>query len=101
MKNRNIDLSSRSSVIQDVIWSVSVQIGPGSALISNALAGKNISELSDTQIVELIYEERGALREDGLLKYFPKASKDTEQKQGLINRFKAEKKAALKQLSRN
>ena len=50
-------MDERSSVIKDVIWSTSVQHGAkgGALVIQRALAGQDIENLSDTELINRIY----------------------------------------------
>ena len=71
--------------------------GPGNNVFKNALKGKDLSKMSEKEIIEAIYTERGSYNNKGKLKYFTKVSKDWKPK--LINRFKEEKEAALQRLN--
>lgn len=53
-----IDLSQRSKPIQDAIWSTSVQYGPNTSVISDALKGLDISQLSDEDIANAIQNSK-------------------------------------------
>lgn len=55
-----LDVQNRSDAINEMIWSYSVQYGPGGGAnkIVRALNGKNVQELSDADIVELCYNDR-------------------------------------------
>jgi RHS repeat-associated protein len=94
-----LDINNRSSVLQDVIWSTAVQHGPGNKIVQNALAGQDLTKLSDADIISLIYDERGRVGENGNLVYFSNNSAKVQA--GVKGRFKSEKKAALKKLGIN
>lgn len=91
-----LDVNQRSAAIRDVTWSVSVQHGPGTRLIDNALAGKDISKLTDQEIIIAIYDERSRKNSDGNLVYFVNSSKNVQT--GVENRFKNELQDALRML---
>ncbi len=56
LKKNGIDLSKRGPAVQDSVWSTSVQFGGGTALITKALSGKNVSKMSDADIVSAIQD---------------------------------------------
>ncbi|QXN67851.1 hypothetical protein FPHOBKDP_00097 [Listeria phage LPJP1] len=86
------DLSGRSRGIQELILSASVQHGAGGAtsLFKRALARKNISKLSDNQIIDLVQKQR-------LSQYMGQYA-GTNQEAGLRRRAK-EEGAKLKDLT--
>ena len=91
-----LDINSRSAVLQDVAWSTAVQHGPGNDVFQRALAGKDVANLSDAEIIKLIYAERGRLRDDGVLARFPSSSKTVQA--DVSARYKKEQADALKRL---
>ncbi|SRR6266536_5242348 len=93
------DVNSRSSVLQDVIWSTAVQHGPGNDIFQTALAGKDITSLSDANIIKLIYAERGRKDSNGNLVHFSNNSQEVQN--SVSNRFKNEQADALKKLGSN
>ena len=97
MSDIGMDIDKYSDVLKDVLWSTAVQHGPGNNVFKNALKGKDLSKMSEKEIIEAIYTERGSYNNKGKLKYFTKVSKDWKPK--LINRFKEEKEAALQRLN--
>ena len=70
---KGLNLDSRSPVIKDAIFSVSVQFGGkgGTNLIHKAL-GNDASNLSDEDIINKIYDERG------YKKYFKNSSENMQ-----------------------
>ena len=86
LARRGLDLSKKGAAVQDAIWSTSVQFGGSTKVIDSALKGKDISKLSDQQIVEAIQDYKHANTE----KLF--RSSPTQWK-GLRQRAKDEKKA--------
>ncbi|WP_271007464.1 LysM peptidoglycan-binding domain-containing protein [Paucibacter sp. B51] len=98
---QGLDLSQRSAALRDVVWSVAVQHGSGSSVIAKALAGRDVSQLKDADIINAIYDERGAEKLDKsgktVLKYFSKSTDDVQA--GVRHRFEQERKQALQMLS--
>ena len=83
-ERHHLDISQRSAALQDVVWSVAVQHGPGSGgkvkrkdgtlkdgVLEGALRGRDVSKMADSEIINAIYDYRG--------KYWPK-EKDGRQK---------------------
>lgn len=62
LKARGIDLSGRGRAVQEALWSTSVQYGAGSeksrngaaGIFAHALAGTDLSELSDADIINRV-----------------------------------------------
>lgn len=93
-----LELGMRSRALRDVVWSVAVQHGPGSLLISRALAGLDPADPQfDDKAIEAIYAERARVRADGRLVHFASASPAVQQ--GVARRFRAERSAALAMLA--
>lgn len=107
------NLNARSPVIRDVIWSTSVQHGAedGALVIERALAGQNLTKISDKEIITRIYRfvcyegypirskyycssERSA---DNGRKYF--SNKSESIRQSVLKRFKQEEKDAIDRLN--
>lgn len=91
-----LDISTRSKAVQDAVWSTSVQNGPNSSVFTNALAGKDVKNMSDAQIVNAIYDERGATTSSGSLKYFGKSSQSVQN--SVKNRFANERQDVLAEI---
>jgi hypothetical protein len=85
-----IDLSKRSSALQNVVWSVSVQHGTGGAARMFKNAGIT-NGMSDATIIKKIYAERS-----NTARYFPSSS--TAIRNSVANRFKSELNDALRML---
>jgi len=94
-ERHHLDISQRSAALQDVVWSVAVQHGPGSGgkikrkdgslkdgVLEGALRGRDVSKMSDSEIINAIYDYR--------CKYWPPL-KDS--------RYKEERECALKALA--
>lgn len=99
-RDLGIKLEERSYVLQDVVWSTSVQHGAGSKVIQNALKGKVIESLSDEEIINAVYEERGKEVTDSVgnteLKYFRSSSKPVQD--DIRKRFQDERQCAKQML---
>lgn len=54
----DIGLADRGNGVQDCIWSVSMEYGPDTKIIHEALNGKQISNLSDADVVTLVQLHR-------------------------------------------
>lgn len=60
LKKSGIDLSARSNAVQNVVFTMATSEGPGSKTILNALSGKDISKMSDREIITSIYDQKAA-----------------------------------------
>ena len=87
---KGLDFDKRSPVVKDVLFSTAVQHGQGGAskVFHNAL-GYDASNLSDEDIINKIYDERG-----GNVGYFKSSSGDIRQNLN-SNRFSKERARAL------
>jgi LysM repeat protein len=93
-----LKFDERSKALKDVLYSTAVQHGPESNVFKKALAGKDVSKMSDADIIKAVYAERGKKNKDGELAYF---SRETAKTQGNIaNRFVNEQKDALDMLAK-
>jgi hypothetical protein len=95
------DVTTRSRILQDVVWSVAVQHGPGDgkSVITNArakVAGVTPAQgiAYDKALIEQIYAERGRL-EAGSMVHFPRVV-DGQMQASLERRFEEEMGVALK-----
>ena len=93
----NFDITSRSQILQNVLWSSSVHHGPGVPPIMNAFSGVDMNQLTDEQIINMIYSEREANDANGELKYF--SNNSTAVQNGVRNRFINERADALAALT--
>lgn len=94
-----LDITTRSFTLQDVIWSTAVQHGPGTSIPHKALASVTVPPEDpdfDKNFIIAIYAERGR-KNNGVLVYFSKSSPAVQQ--GVANRFKSEQSDALKMLA--
>jgi hypothetical protein len=53
-----IDLSGRGEAVKEAIFSTATQFGPGSSVVQKALAGRNVAQLSDADIVTAIQDHK-------------------------------------------
>lgn len=90
LAKRGIDLSKRGNAVQDAIWSTSVQHGGATDVIAKALSGKNLSQLSDADVINSIQTYKAANNE----KRFASSSKAV--RDGVFNRIEKERQALLK-----
>lgn len=95
-KEQELDLSNHSRALQDVIWSTAVQHGPKNSIVSKALSGKDISKMSDSEIIKAIYTERSRTNAQGELVYFQSSSLTVQK--GVAKRFRDELEDALEML---
>lgn len=88
-----LDVTKRSKAVQDAVWSTAVQHGVGGAtsVLKNAIAGN--PNMSDKQLIQRIYNERGA---NNGMKYF--GSSSPEVRKSVVNRFKNEMNDALRMI---
>ena len=93
-----LDLSQRSRVVSDVLWSSSVQHGPAGAVgvFTRALAGRDLSQLTDADLVNAVYDERERRDRSGELVYFSSSSRAVQA--GVAQRFVEERAEALASL---
>jgi hypothetical protein len=98
----NLDLTTRSPAVQDVIWSTAVQHGPNTSIVDRVLTnlkGNGIDPSTpnfDERLIKAIYDERGRKLPNGDLAHFSRNSKDVQK--GVANRFVHEKSDALQML---
>jgi hypothetical protein len=91
-RHTGLDLSGRSRALKNAVFSTAVQHGPNSALISSvvlALEKANPGQrLTDQQIIDAIYAERGRTDANGRLVHFMSSPKLWH---GLSGRFSRER----------
>ena len=99
--NLGLDLEQHSNALRDVAWSTAVQHGAGNKIFSRALekaAQENrLDQLTDRDIIELVYQERGRVGPDGVSVYFSRSSPEVQK--SVPKRFKSESQDALKELA--
>lgn len=96
-----VDVNTRSTTLQNVVWSTAVQHGPGTPIVHRALANVSYKPSDpgyDEQVIRAIYAERGRKKPDGNLAYFGKSSPSVQA--GVANRFKSELQDALSMLAK-
>lgn len=91
-----VDLSTRSPIVGDVIWSTSVQHGPGGCarIFERAFQTLGTTNPSDAAIIEAVYNERAA---DGGMRYFGRSTAAV--RQSVVRRFQNEKADGLRYLA--
>jgi len=101
LKENAVDMNTRTTTLQNVIWSTAVQHGPGTPIVGRACATLSCTPADskyDEQLIRAIYAERGRRKPDGNLAYFGKSSPSVQQ--GVANRFKNELADALAMLAK-
>ena len=89
-----IDIANRSDALRDVLWSTAVQHGGRTDdIVERAVAGRDVTTMTDAELVRAIYAERG--RDDGAA-YFGRSSEAV--REGVMNRFRNEERDALRML---
>ncbi|MFC7488979.1 hypothetical protein ACOCJ7_06170 [Knoellia sp. CPCC 206453] len=89
-----INLEGRDPVVRDVLWSTAVQHrGATDNIFTRAVAGRDITTMSDADLVRAVYDERG--RNNGAA-YFSRSS--VAWQVGNARRFREEKAEALERL---
>jgi hypothetical protein len=95
-----LDVANRSAALRDVVWSVAVQHGPTSEVISTALRHKTPAGMTDEQIIDAIYDRRESKikNKDGarVLRYFSRSTANVQE--GVEKRYKQERFCAKKML---
>ncbi|NJR25941.1 MAG: S8 family serine peptidase, partial [Richelia sp. CSU_2_1] len=95
-KTLDLDVNKHSKALQNVIWSTAVQHGANTKLVNNALKGKNISRMSESELINAIYAERGEKDSAGNLVYFSSSPRNIQK--SVANRFVGERSDALAML---
>ena len=95
-RRTGVDLSSRSPIVGDVIWSTSVQHGPGGCarIFERAFQSLGTTNPSDAAIIEAVYNERG--RDNGSA-YFGRSTPAV--RASVVRRFQNEKADGLRYLA--
>jgi hypothetical protein len=100
-KDLALDLNQHSAALRDVAWSVAVQHGAGNKIFARALeqavTNHQLDKLSEQEIIERIYAERGRIDANGVSVYFSKSSPQVQK--SVLGRFKSELQDALKALA--
>ena len=95
------DVNTRSSALQNVVWSTAVQHGPATPIVHRACGNISCPTTDpkyDELLIRAIYAERGRKKPDGNLAYFSRSSPNVQQ--GVSNRFKNELQDALAMLAK-
>ena len=98
LQKAGIDLTGRGKAVQDAVWSTGVQFGGTTSLIEKALKDKDVSKLSDKEIVSSIQDYKlqnndklFSKSSDGVRK--GTANRATKEKENLLALADAEEKA--------
>lgn len=86
-RETGLDVCEHSNGLQDVVWSVAVQHGPGSNIVSRAIRSVGATA-SDADIINAVYDDRSRVDV-----HFAKST--TEVKASVKARFDRERKVAL------
>lgn len=84
-----IDLSKRSQAVQELVMSTAVQYGPANNKLSRVLQGKDMSTLSDAEIINLVQKSKA----ENIKGDFTSSSDDVQR--GVLNRIERERKTLL------
>ena len=87
-----LDVSQRSLGVQNVVWAMSVQMGPNSDAFKNAFVGKNVGQMSDPEIIHALEDQHGNVG-----RYFPSSSDAVQQ--SIVTRVEKERQGALQQVN--
>ena len=85
-----LNVNARSFAIQNVVWSVAVQHGPQSYIITKVITPAN--ENDDAALINAVYDERSKVNI-----YFSNST--PEVRKSVLNRFKRERLVALRMIS--
>ena len=99
-QSTGLDVSKRSGALRDVLWSTAVQHGQGGAnsVFKTALGGRDPNTVSDTQLIDAVYAERGRKNAAGGLVHFRSSAPDWQH--NIANRFQQERREAQAMLTR-
>ncbi len=101
-KELKLDVTKRTAALRDVVWSVAVQHGPNTDVITTAvkplLKDAKLDDVTDEAIVRAVYAERERKDENGKLVRFKNVSE--EWIPALTRRFENERKDALGMLKK-
>lgn len=95
-----VDIESRSAALRDVVWSTSVQHGPGSGIISGAITALGVKPTAadfEKRLIDAIYLERGRRDANGVLVHFSRNSLEVQE--GVAARFRSERSDAQAMLA--
>jgi hypothetical protein len=96
-KRTGHDLSKRGKAVQQMMFSLSVQHGKyGPGIVQRALKGKDAADMTDEELINAVYDERGKRTASGELNYFQSSSRDVQE--SVANRFRNERADVLASL---
>jgi len=73
-QDTGMDFSKKGRAVQEMLYSTGIQYGPGSGVVSAALKGKNVANMSDSEIVQTVQDYKSATTD----RYFSKSSGDVQ-----------------------
>ena len=93
MVNKGFDANKHSRAAQEILWSTSIQYGPGTSVLDQAFSGKNPQGMSAPQLVKTAMDYK---RDTVGVKWYTNASEAV--KKGVRNRFDVGERQALNAL---
>lgn len=85
LTNQGIDLKGKGQAVQEMLFSTATQYGPNTNVVTQALKGKDINNMTDTQIINAVQDYKA----NTVQQYFGGSSKAVQS--GVSNRIKNEK----------
>ena len=93
MVNKGFDANKHSRAAQEILWSTSIQYGPGTSVLDQAFSGKNPQGMTAPQLVKTAMDYK---RDTVGVKWYTNASEAV--KKGVRNRFDVGERQALNAL---
>ena len=93
LSKAGIDVSKRGRGVQEAVWSTAVQYGAGTSVIERALKGKDVSSMSDAEMIAAIQ----GYKEANVATHFKSSSPEVQK--NILARIKREKQALLQTVS--
>lgn len=85
LSSQGIDLSGKGKAVQEMLFSTGTQYGPNTDVVSRALAGKDVANMSDSDIVSAVQDYKAKT----VQQYFGSSSPAV--RSGVANRIQNEK----------
>lgn len=73
-QDTGMDFSKKGRAVQEMLYSTGIQYGPNSGVVSAALKGKSVANMSDAEIVQTVQDYKSATTG----RYFSSSSSDTQ-----------------------
>jgi hypothetical protein len=93
LSKAGIDVSKRGRGVQEAVWSTAVQHGAGTSVIERALKGKDVSSMSDAEMIAAIQ----GYKEANVATHFKSSSPEVQK--NILARIKREKQSLLQTVS--